>query len=162
VAEQSFRIPLHPDFRFMHEPQSAFERDYFIGRKEEIEELVRRLQYSDGGSFLITGYRGVGKTSFVNKALDILGRKVTLLDVHLNLARSLEPAELMHLIVRHLYDRLIEKDIYRSLSHEIQRSLTLAYERTSANVVRKLSQNSERGFELGDWNLHGIRLPAQR
>lgn len=161
MAEQSFRIPLHPDFRFMHEPQSAFERDFFIGRKEEIEELVRRLQYSDGGSFLITGYRGVGKTSFVNKALDILSRKVTLLDVHLNLARALEPAELMHLIVRHLYDRLIEKDIYRSLSHEIQHSLTLAYQRTSANVVRKLSQNSERGLELGDWNLHGIRLPAQ-
>jgi serine/threonine-protein kinase len=65
-------IPLNPGFRFLHEPQSSFSEDWFIGRKDEVDELVRRLQHSDGGSFLITGYRGVGKTSFVNKVLNIL------------------------------------------------------------------------------------------
>ncbi len=159
MAEKSFRIPLNSSFRFLHEPQSSFTEDWFIGRREEIDELVRRLQYSDGGSFLITGYRGVGKTSFVNKALSILRQRVTLLDVHLNLARPMQPAELMHLIVRHLYDRLVEKDLYRKLSPEVQLSITLAYQRTSANVVRKLAQSSERGFEMGDFSLHGVKLP---
>jgi predicted AAA+ superfamily ATPase len=110
MAEMKFRIPLQAGFRFLHEPLCSFTEDWFIGRKDEVDELVRRLQHSDGGSFLITGYRGVGKTSFVNKALKILGERVTLLEVHLNLARPLLPAELMHLIVRHLYERLIEKD----------------------------------------------------
>lgn len=150
-------IPLHAGFRFLHEPQYCFSEDWFIGRKDEVDELVRRLQHSDGGSFLVTGYRGVGKTSFVNRALDILGGRVTLLDVHLNLARQLLPAELMHLIVRHLYERLIEKDIYRLLSPELQESITLAYQRTSANVVRKLSQGSEMGMEAGA--SLGVKLP---
>src|ERR1039457_1895968 len=140
-------IPLNAAFRFVHEPIHMSIRHRFVGRVAETEELVQRLQFSDGGSFLITGYRGVGKNSFVNKALKILGERVTLLEVHLNLARPLLPAELMHLIVRHLYERLIEKDIYRSLSSELQRSITLAYQRTSANVVRKLSHGAEGGVE---------------
>ena len=159
MAEMKFRIPLQAGFRFLHEPLCSFTEDWFIGRKDEVDELVRRLQHSDGGSFLITGYRGVGKTSFVNKALKILGERVTLLEVHLNLARPLLPAELMHLIVRHLYERLIEKDIYRSLSSELQRSITLAYQRTSANVVRKLSHGAEGGVEVGDFGMHGMKLP---
>jgi serine/threonine-protein kinase len=77
----------------------------------------------------------------------------------LNLARPLLPAELMHLIVRHLYERMVEKGIYSSLSAEVQKSITLAYQRTSANVVRKLSQGVETGFEAGDFALHGVKLP---
>jgi hypothetical protein len=56
----------------------------------------------------------------------------------------------MHLIIRHLYDRLIEKD--QRLSAKSQVALTLAYQRTSANVVRKLAETGERALSLA--NLH--------
>ncbi len=153
------QLPLLDDFRFVHEPLHAAAQRRFIGREPEIEEFVRRLEYSDSGSFLITGYRGVGKTSFVNQALSVLDKRVALLDVHLNLARALQPAELMHLVIRHLYDRLVEKGWYDKLSRQTQVNLTLAYQRTSANVVRKLSESWDRGMELGEFGVHGVKIP---
>src|SRR5262249_34111932 len=110
-------IPLRREFRFTHEPipvpQSQVLRvadqsvtvhrvSRFIGRRDELEALAQRILFSNGGSFLITGYRGVGKTSFVHEVLrqveqalpwasSFLG-PVQLLDVYLNLARPLEPA----------------------------------------------------------------------
>jgi serine/threonine protein kinase len=131
----------------------------FVGRADEIQEFVSRLQHSAGGSFLITGYRGVGKTSFVNQVLSVLCERTPLLDIYVNLARPLTEAELMHLIVRRLYERLVEKDWYQSLGPELQRRMTLAYQRTSANVVRKVSDTWERGIEISVPNAAPLKLP---
>nr|VFJ76096.1 MAG: hypothetical protein BECKFW1821C_GA0114237_10988 [Candidatus Kentron sp. FW] len=64
-------IPL-PDFRFHHEPYRGGD-DYrdFIGRDALVQSFLDLLRHSRdrSGSYLITGYRGVGKTSFVHKAL---------------------------------------------------------------------------------------------
>ncbi len=64
-------IPL-PDFQLNHEP-SRGEEDYrnFIGREELTESFIDVLKQSSNqsGSYLVTGYRGVGKTSFVKHAL---------------------------------------------------------------------------------------------
>src|ERR1022692_4914048 len=71
-------IPLRTDFRFLHEPASAETVSRrFAGRNEDLEELVTRLLFSHGGAFLVTGYRGVGKTSFVNQ---VIRRLTDLLD----------------------------------------------------------------------------------
>jgi len=109
-------IPLKPEFRFAHEPLQAAANGRFIGRRPEMEALAERILFSEGGSFLITGYRGVGKTSFIIQVLKKLEEalpwaesflgETRILDVHLNLARPLQPAELMHHIIRRLYDRL--------------------------------------------------------
>jgi len=131
----------------------------FVGRADEIQEFVSRLQHSAGGSFLITGYRGVGKTSFVNQVLSVLYDRMPVLDIYVNLARPLTEADLMHLIVRRLYERLVEKGWYPSLGSELQRRITLAYQRTSANVVRKVSDKWERGLEISAPNLGPIKLP---
>lgn len=44
---------------------------FLIGRDHIIEKLKAWLtkEKTDGGSYLITGYRGMGKTSFVNRVL---------------------------------------------------------------------------------------------
>jgi serine/threonine-protein kinase len=62
-------IPLVDTFRFVHEPINELNSDRFIGRHAELTAFVERVRFSDGGSFLVTGYRGVGKTSFINHAL---------------------------------------------------------------------------------------------
>lgn len=141
---------MRDNFRFVHEPIHAHIADRFVGRSRDLEELVHRIRFSEGGSFLITGYRGVGKSSFVNQVLGKLDQETLLLDVQINLARPIQPSELMHLIVRHLYNRLNEKDIYRHLSSSLKTQLSLAYQRTSANVVRKLSDGREVGIETGE------------
>ncbi|WP_069471704.1 ATP-binding protein [Candidatus Marithrix sp. Canyon 246] len=46
----------------------------FFGRDEEINNFVEILDNSDSrsGSYLVTGYRGAGKTSFIKKVMDII------------------------------------------------------------------------------------------
>src|SRR5687768_8897738 len=112
-------VPLLQTFRFLHEPIGTGSSPRFIGRQSEMESLAERILFSDGGSFLVTGYRGVGKTSYVNQvvtkleealpwAQNFLG-KTELVDVYLNVARPVQPSEIMHHIIRQLHNRLIEK-----------------------------------------------------
>src|SRR5262245_53048735 len=143
-------IPLRMNFRFGYEPIRDATSNRFVGRERELTGLVERLEYSHGGSFLLTGYRGVGKTSFVNQVIKRLEERMPVLDVYLNLSRALKPAELMHHIIRRLYGRLQEKGYYAQLSPALQTELRLAYYRTSANMARKVSENWERGLEISD------------
>lgn len=61
-----------PDFKYFHSP-SGLTKEYhrFVGRKYLIEKLKNILSKADtkAGAYLITGYRGVGKTSLVRKVL---------------------------------------------------------------------------------------------
>jgi serine/threonine-protein kinase len=123
----------------------------FIGRQSEMETLAERILFSEGGSFLVTGYRGVGKTSFINQVVkkledalpwaeNFLG-ETEIVDIYLNVARPVQPSEIMHHVIRRLYDRLIEKGIYPMLDPELKDALTLAYHRTSVNMARKLAES---------------------
>lgn len=64
-------IELH-DYRFFHGPSEIDKPDSrFIGRKGIINKLKAILTADErkSGSYLITGYRGMGKSSFVSKAI---------------------------------------------------------------------------------------------
>lgn len=75
-------IPL-PDFKFSHRTsQSKDIDDRFVGRKNIMAKLKDWLDVSPRaigkdftGSYLITGYRGMGKTSFVERVIDELREK---------------------------------------------------------------------------------------
>ncbi len=72
---QELHIPL-PNFKYFHKPSS--EEDVFenyIGREEISEQLEEWLTSGDSGSYLVTGYRGMGKSSFVGKVLNKIARK---------------------------------------------------------------------------------------
>ncbi len=66
-------IPLYGfEFRHTSGPGEGSEQDHlFVGRKKIIDKLVDLLKNSKRkrGSYLIAGYRGVGKTSVVKKAI---------------------------------------------------------------------------------------------
>lgn len=63
-------IPV-PNFKFFHKPSSEEEiDDTFIGREEISETLTNWLENGDTGSYLVSGYRGMGKSSFVGKVLN--------------------------------------------------------------------------------------------
>lgn len=66
-----FNIPL-PEYEFYHKSSSEESVDRkFIGRERISERLKNWLtdEKTHGGSYLITGYRGIGKSSFVGKIL---------------------------------------------------------------------------------------------
>lgn len=71
-------IPI-PSFSFFHKASSEEQVDpKFIGREHISEKLYSWLlnEEANGGSYLITGFRGMGKSSFVGRVLNELTRKV--------------------------------------------------------------------------------------
>jgi serine/threonine protein kinase len=148
-------LPLSDAFRFAHEPIEAVANDRFIGRRRHLDSLADRLLFSNGGAFLITGYRGVGKTSFVNQLINRLEcsareRNRTALSrvvgIHLNLARPLTPVDLMFLVIRCLYLQLRDLGIDRELDPAVARELSLVYGRTMMTIKETRSAANELSF----------------
>lgn len=167
-SKYKLAVPLKQTFRFAHEPIHTEGEMPFIGRQAELNAFVERILFSNGGSFLLTGYRGVGKTSFVNQTIAALEQhlpwaeaylgKTEILAVHLNMARPLQPSELMHHIIRRLYDKLLEKNIFSSLSPQLQEQLTLAYQRTSVNMTRTIADGREGNIGLSELTIEAGTL----
>ncbi|NUO82485.1 protein kinase, partial [candidate division KSB1 bacterium] len=163
-------VPLLPAFRFAHEPVRRENAARFVGREAELATLVERIIFSEGGSFLVTGYRGVGKTSFVNQVVRRLAESMLwaapllgdteILEVQLNIARPLEPKELMHHIIRRLYDGLMEKGLFSRLSAALREELLVAYQRTSFNLARKSGETSEKSFGIGEASIGAEKIKA--
>ncbi|MFN0059768.1 MAG: protein kinase domain-containing protein [Planctomycetota bacterium] len=184
AAGATIHIPLAENFVFQHEAVGRREhapqivgstpqelRSQFIGRRLEIDELLLRLSRSRGGSFLITGYRGVGKTSFVNQVIHELRRdlkrraanaaqkaEVALVDVHLSLARAVNPMGLMYHVIHGLHQRLDETGLLERLPAPLREALALAWQRTSLQIARTQSEGRESGLSLDGSSLLGLTL----
>lgn len=68
-------IPL-PGYKHFHKPSDAHDIDpHFIGReriKNKLEQWLSDKNENYAGSYLVTGYRGMGKSSFVGKVINSL------------------------------------------------------------------------------------------
>ncbi|NOQ26560.1 MAG: hypothetical protein GQ564_14470 [Bacteroidales bacterium] len=76
-------IELH-DYGYIHGPlENSNPSRRFIGRKNVLERLRNILSnsLSKSGAYLITGYRGMGKSSFVNKAIDEVSQIKELINI---------------------------------------------------------------------------------
>ncbi|MEN8219551.1 MAG: ATP-binding protein [Pseudomonadota bacterium] len=105
-------VPL-PDFHFVHQTynQSSDHRDFF-GREKDVQDFVEVLQNTrnTSGSYLVAGYRGAGKTSFVKKVMAILSNGKPKLASYNNFFSKLY-SKIKNFIIEHLpkvYD-LIKK-----------------------------------------------------
>ncbi|MEU6821121.1 serine/threonine-protein kinase [Streptomyces atriruber] len=170
------RVPLTRDFRFIHEPLPVGDTSIpVLGNEDLVAALHERLMYSHGGTFLVAGFRGVGKTTLVMRALALAasrpgssagkgskdgkdskggkdskdGERVTLLAVHLSIARRMEPDQLLFAIVRRIFEALDDEGLFGQLPPDVQESLLLAYTRTSLSFTQTQSDASERGATLG-------------
>jgi len=119
----------------------------------ELDQLIDHICFLRG-SYLITGYRGVGKTSFINYALALAHQRLSgleqagvLVRVPLSLARNYEIEKLLRRTIRQLYEALIQTEIewhigsgrvrsslYALLPDDLKAELTVAYQKTSAKV----------------------------
>lgn len=169
------RINLVDEFRFTHEPQGlphSESRTHVVGRDREINDLTGRLLLSSGGAYLISGYRGVGKTTFVNEVVRSVNERLEdasdntehaqLVDVYLALARPMTPMELMHHLLRGLYQRLHELSLAERLNPSLRRELELAFMRTSFEVAYGRSEQTERSLELPLGSLPGIPITGAK
>lgn len=113
---------------------------------ELISSLSNEVANSKGGSFLITGYRGVGKTSFVNKVLFevescIPCKNTKIVIIRLNLARGYTTDKLLRRMIRELFYALDRKGIFNQLEKSLQRKLNLSFLRTSHQIKTAFSES---------------------
>lgn len=63
-------VRLSTTFGYVHEPLHAEDDAVpMLGNEPFVAELKQRLRKSRGGTFLVTGFRGVGKSTVVARAL---------------------------------------------------------------------------------------------
>lgn len=131
-----------PDYQYNHHPLDGSENERYIGR-ERIE--MQFLQYlesgSPRGSYLVTGYRGMGKTSFVNKVIkkykdQIKGKTVEKIDLSFS------------------QKNLNKEDILK----QILESLIIYLESKDSRIIRKIVLSNSRLVRFFVWALSGVLL----
>jgi serine/threonine protein kinase len=149
------RLPLDESFRYIHHPFAAQEDGLpLLGNEEVVLALVERIMHSNGGAFLLTGFRGVGKTTVILNALEHLRSELgsgAVVPVFLNVARPKTTEELLFEVIRRLFEALVDGGVLEQLPEEIQRQLILAYTRTSLSFTQTRGSATERtgGFGIG-------------
>lgn len=154
TRELPTRVALADGFRYVHEPLVRDDATVpFLAGREVIDSLKRRIRNSSGGSFLVTGFRGAGKTTVVLRTLleveDMEPETLDYLPVVLNVARPVSIDELLFEVVRRLFEALIDKKVLEHLAPDVRRSLVLAYARTSLSFKETRSKSTEVGASLG-------------
>lgn len=119
---KNLAIRIDKSYAFSNSPVSDKGEDdsFFMGRKRDLEKFGKLLESGvKKGAFLVTGYRGMGKTSFVNFAISKYAKKMSVgrIDekgkvagievrtINLNLAqRDPSESDILRLMVSHLHN----------------------------------------------------------
>lgn len=100
------------NFRFFHQPSSDEEVDpKYISRQNAEHQLKNWLEEekTNHGVYLVTGYRGMGKSSLVGKVLnDLKGKPYHVLKVNLG-QENINEKEILRIIAKMLYEKTCEK-----------------------------------------------------
>jgi nucleoside-triphosphatase THEP1 len=126
---------------------------HYVGRNHELSKLVNELLRRPKGSILISGYRGVGKTSLIYKALSELkarDKDHEIIVVMLNAAQldvmqkngevdvknlaKIDPKKIIENLIRRLYSTTRGEN----LDKELEKDINLLYRKAVASEVNIL------------------------
>lgn len=172
VLKRDWDFPISPpmNIEIANLPDAKQRRDmgHYGGRRDELNKFINELLRRPKGSILISGYRGVGKTSFVYKALSELklkDRDHEIIIVMLNAAQldvwqknneGIDPKKIIENLIRRLYS--ITKD--SKLNDELKKDINLLYKKAVASEVNMIERyQNQKNFRLEtiqEWNLKFI------
>ncbi len=153
APSRALNIPLNQTFRYVHEPSRVAEEALSsLGNDTLTAELQSRILHSRGGTFLVTGFRGVGKSTLILRALDEIVARNTpsdlVLPVTLSVARSTTTERLLFAIVRRVFETLSDSGALERLPPPTRHALLLAYMRTSLSFKETQSEARERSAAM--------------
>jgi hypothetical protein len=128
---------------------SSIENDSFddIQIKELKLMLVSELIHANPSTFLISGYRGVGKTSFVMQLCNSLPNYF--IPVYLNLSKYNGYSVLLKKVIRQIYISYREKvEVRRIEDQGMLSELELLYDRTFKEVSFYGDNSTKKNFEI--------------
>jgi len=161
-------LPLRP---IPTSPLSSDETSHYVGRPdEEASRLARQIRHADG-TILVTGYRGVGKSSFVNRVIfharaaqeNVPSDGWLIVPITVNLAKVAGVQNILRITLRSVREALLDADsrtakaipghlksipLPLSRENEIE-PLEEAYIRATYKVTMSRSTGSERRAEFG-------------
>lgn len=161
VLKHDWDVPISPpDIIEGQDASRLYERQelgHYGGRTDELNKIVNELLRRPKGSILISGYRGVGKTSFIYKALSELKIKNNdIIIVMLNAAQleiepnkgdlksvdKLDPRKILENLIRRLYSTSKETN----LDSEIKKEINLLYKTAvavEANIAERYQNQKD-------------------
>lgn len=122
-------------------PYSASTKEAFVfDDAHSITQLVQELQVANSSTFLVAGYRGVGKTSFVKRLAE------TLIKTHicavLNVAKYVSYQALVKRLIRELYLQFKDHPIAKTEALEaLSNEFLLLYDRTFNDIANSQVHN---------------------
>ena len=139
-APQPGRWALRPDYQPSPGPLRYPSPLPFLGHQHVVDELRARLRFAPGGSVLVAGTAGAGRTTVVARALDELHTELVsttsepapVVVVWESLARSTSPEELLARLVRGLAEALERAGVTARLPAEVTELLDVAQRRAAA------------------------------
>jgi Cdc6-like AAA superfamily ATPase len=141
------KIKLRKDWDTAIQPPTGKSQPHghFVGRSREVTKLTNDLLNRDEGAVLVSGYRGVGKTSFVYKCLhEVLTQDKNVLVVLLNAVQLQDDGSgVVKNLIRRLYSSTNGGD---TLKHDVKQRLKTLY-RKAVSKEFSLQENLLRRSE---------------
>ncbi|SFP82740.1 hypothetical protein [Parafilimonas terrae] len=114
---KNVRIPINDDYELTNTPYSyedSSDKFKMYFEREEMESKFLEFLNNNKGAYLVTGYRGSGKTSFVNRVIKKYngpGSSKKIVPVFLNLAQSLlTEIDVLRIMVAQVNDKYFDSD----------------------------------------------------
>ena len=158
-------IELDSEFQLFTSLPTAGVWAFCLGLESSLAESTDRLAHSGGGSFLLTGMRGTGKTTVLHRAIADWRHESSdevIVAVHLVLARPMDEETLLFEIIRRLFEELTTEGLLSDLEEDLRESLLVAYARTSYSQKQSHSATREHqaGMSVGGpMGRAGVSLP---
>lgn len=125
---------------------------------ETIQQLRQQLLFGNNSCFLISGYRGTGKTTIIHQ-LESEIKNENIIFVHLNFSKYQSHSLVLRKLIREIYLTLSSRKIYKEIKDkELVSNIELLYEHTfhevysSSNVkkIKELTGKLEGNVDLKD------------
>lgn len=129
-------------------PFSESNKSAFIFDDDELlNSVVIEITHARPSSFLISGYRGVGKTSFINRIFQKVGNDS--ISANINLAKYEGYPRLIKKLIRHLFISFEASNLNSKVSDtDLQKEFKLLYDRTFNDIVSSNIYGSKEEFKL--------------
>ncbi|MCY9369965.1 ATP-binding protein [Bacillus haynesii] len=132
------------------------------------EQLLQQLLFGNNSSFLISGYRGTGKTTLIKQMEEEINDK-NYIFVHLNISKYEEYSLILRKLIREIYLTLSSSEIYKQIKNKkLINNIELLYEHTFYEIfsnlniknLKEFESKLERSFNLKDIVRHLLPLLA--
>lgn len=131
--------------KLVDSPYSIQHKDAFIFEDfDAISQLVNELKNGNASTYLISGYRGSGKTSIINRIEEDLDGAIF---VKMSLSKHENYNILLRKLIRHLYLAYIQTLHYEKSKEDVSdfsNSFTLLFERTFNEITFAKSQEEKK------------------